>query len=715
MFFLSISIRLSSGDGRKSLDEAAEQPEVAVDDGAVTANDLDVTVDNGTEDQGAKEEEEDVSEPKTYSEEIDSIPEPGSAELSETNDSLPYPEEPLEPQHPEEEPVHSGPPTVADVAEEISQDTIERIEEEVKESEDRIGTESPEIQLEEVTETPEIFEPQYDPVTVTEENLVVDVAGEEQVESQQENHHQQVGPDLSQPGVEGGLLPDWLALYIQDQAFIDGDRLGLVGIIALTLLLLHIINSVMNKSSREHPLIRRLAELDRKLFAATNELLIIKKDQAERVSPTTGDVGENSQAVREMELQLQQTHLELETSKESLRLETERSQQILVDLESSKKDAVVAQDEARQAREMVEEMIANQGSKDGGAADDQLMQVVQQLQTQLESQKVVLGKYEPRLKKKEKENRELISQIKQLRADVANANLEKDRIKKELTDTMISVEESASKLNEVFKNEEEWKSLSDLLQSQLDEKSVAIENMETEMSSLKSRISVFKFEAESKEEQLEVLQETLDELQSRKVAGGARENGESDGWDVEEENGWEVEDVNEIKELAKLRVESKRNKETKESLERELGEVQSELESTTSDLERFRAESESLRAARDEVVQDHSDLQRRLEVLTEFFNKKEAELQRQLGLQSAKFGDVSSGAESSARQLVSVTSELDSTKEQVKIIRSELEDQERSLKAAVAAQEKKAHENWVAARQSERKLTELQVKLNINI
>ena len=48
---------------------------------------------------------------------------------------------------------------------------------------------------------------------------------------------------------------------------------------------------------------------------------------------------------------------------------------------------------------------------------------------------------------------------------------------------------------------------------------------------------------------------------------------------------------------------------------------------------------------------------------------------------------------------------------QVRIIRAELEDQERSLKAAVATQEKKAHENWVAARQAERKLTEFQVSV----
>ena len=60
----------------------------------------------------------------------------------------------------------------------------------------------------------------------------------------------------------------------------------------------------------------------------------------------------------------------------------------------------------------------------------------------------------------------------------------------------------------------------------------------------------------------------------------------------------------------------------------------------------------------------------------------------------------------------------------VKLLRAELEDQEKSLKASVAAQvqlsvmlkrittceleqEKKAHENWVAARQAERRLTEV--------
>ena len=61
----------------------------------------------------------------------------------------------------------------------------------------------------------------------------------------------------------------------------------------------------------------------------------------------------------------------------------------------------------------------------------------------------------------------------------------------------------------------------------------------------------------------------------------------------------------------------------------------------------------------------------------------------------------------------------------MKLLRTELEDQEKSLKASVAAQvsmgyllenilmqmlqEKKAHENWVAARQAERRLTEVRI------
>ena len=72
---------------------------------------------------------------------------------------------------------------------------------------------------------------------------------------------------------------------------------------------------------------------------------------------------------------------------------------------------------------------------------------------------------------------------------------------------------------------------------------------------------------------------------------------------------------------------------------------------------------------------------------------------------------MSTNADSTARKLMTVTEELDSTKGGMKALKNELEEQEKSLKAAVALQEKKAHENWVAARQAERKLTDLQTEV----
>merc|ERR1711936_658589 len=302
------------------------------------------------------------------------------------------------------------------------------------------------------------------------------------------------------------LIPEWLTVFAHDQGFINSDRLALVGIIALTLLTLHFINTFMDRSTREKPLIRKLAEMDRKLFAASNELLILKKEMADNGGSCVDDVA-SSQVVREMEMQLEQTRLELETSRETVRKEGENYNMCVSQLELAKQEVITAQEEARQSQEMVEEMLANQKNKTEGA-DDKLLEVVQQLQTQLQNQKNMLEKYEPKLKKKEKENKELTKQLKQMRADVANANLEADKLRKELTETLKIKDDNTSKLLEKEKNEEEWKSLSDLLQSQLDDKTEAIGNMETEMASLRSRISVFKNEAESKEEQLEILQET---------------------------------------------------------------------------------------------------------------------------------------------------------------------------------------------------------------
>merc|ERR1712173_67351 len=137
-----------------------------------------------------------------------------------------------------------------------------------------------------------------------------------------------------------------------------------------------------------------------------------------------------------------------------------------------KQETSAAVEETQQAQAMGEELLQEKAKlQEGGGADKQLLDVVQQLQSQLEGQRGLLLKYEPKLKKKEKEAKELTKEVKQMKADVANANLEADKLRRQLDEMSKTEEQHQTTVEELNKQQEEWKSLSDLLQSQLDAKS----------------------------------------------------------------------------------------------------------------------------------------------------------------------------------------------------------------------------------------------------
>lgn len=81
------------------------------------------------------------------------------------------------------------------------------------------------------------------------------------------------------------------------------------------------------------------------------------------------------------------------------------------------------------------------------------------------------------------------------------------------------------------------------------------------------------------------------------------------------------------------------------------------------------------RLAKEEALKERNDLQHRHEVLRDYFNARENELQKQLGLQSARLGDAEQGSESSCKQLVMLTEEVELYKSQVKSLKTEMEDQ----------------------------------------
>ena len=228
--------------------------------------------------------------------------------------------------------------------------------------------------------------------------------------------------------------------------------------------------------------------------------------------------------------------------------------------------------------------------------------------------------------------------------------------------------------------------------------------METELASLKSRLTIFQSEAENKEQNIEVLEQMVKTL---KKAKSSDPEVNDDGWDVEDDELTLGSD--DEQDIGVLKLKYSEINMAEEAMRENVNECKEELKTVLEQVKELSLEKKQLKVNRDEAVREFGETRNKLEVLTEFFNKKEAELQKQIGFQTARFGDISGGKISTAEKLESVNGELEESENQLKLLRAELDKQEKTLKDVVDGHEKKAHENWVAARHAERKVNEIQV------
>ncbi|XP_054712140.1 transport and Golgi organization protein 1 homolog [Uloborus diversus] len=120
-----------------------------------------------------------------------------------------------------------------------------------------------------------------------------------------------------------------------------------------------------------------------------------------------------------------------------------------------------------------------------------------------------------------------------------------------------------------------------------------------------------------------------------------------------------------------------------------------------------KSEIDKLKLSYNQALQDKAEAQTKLEVLTNYFKDKEIQLQKQLGAQEAVRQKKEEDASSAERRITLIEQENASYKYQVASMKQEMEETERNLKTQIAAQEKKAHENWIAARAAERKLEDV--------
>ncbi|KAI4899155.1 hypothetical protein NFI96_013241, partial [Prochilodus magdalenae] len=114
----------------------------------------------------------------------------------------------------------------------------------------------------------------------------------------------------------------------------------------------------------------------------------------------------------------------------------------------------------------------------------------------------------------------------------------------------------------------------------------------------------------------------------------------------------------------------------------------------------------NLKNEKTHLESQYKNLQQRLEITTELYQQKENALQQKLTQEELERREKETKLSEVDGRALQAEEELNGLRQKVKDMQEEMQQNERALKAEIAVQEKKAHENWLKARASERALIE---------
>nr|XP_013012950.1 transport and Golgi organization protein 1 homolog isoform X2 [Cavia porcellus] len=114
----------------------------------------------------------------------------------------------------------------------------------------------------------------------------------------------------------------------------------------------------------------------------------------------------------------------------------------------------------------------------------------------------------------------------------------------------------------------------------------------------------------------------------------------------------------------------------------------------------------TLQAAKAGLEEECRTLQQKVEILNELYQQKEMELQKKLSQEEFEQQQRDQRLSAADEKVVLATEEVKVYKQRIHEMEEELQKTERSFKNQLATHEKKAHENWLKARNAERLIAE---------
>ncbi|XP_017153963.1 transport and Golgi organization protein 1 [Drosophila miranda] len=410
-------------------------------------------------------------------------------------------------------------------------------------------------------------------------------------------------------------------------------------------------------SSKEGALLSKLNQLERSLLTSHKENLIIKNDLM-TTRTKLASIEDNSFGSNDMVVALKK-QLEIEL------YEKGKLQEQVVSLE---RDVDNAAEAGLELNKMLSEVLGNQ------SGDDAFMSTVEDLQRQLNDQEKIIVDINSSLAEKSRENSELqytytestarlTSELNSLQEDNYELDIEKSKLKTRLEEIQAENEQELAK---------------------------ALEARNFEMQRLQNQILdlTTKWEKEHSDLQTSLAKiEALEDcLKSVKKDGNLN--------------------VNELISSAKTRGELNASQKKFADLQAKLEQEQVHKGRLESLLRQSNVDVEQLKQDFNQSERDKLEAQTRLEVLSGYFREKENELKTELSLQETKWMQHQGENTSTVETQTLMKNEIQTLKSQNDELRAEIEAQIASHKAQMGTLENRAHESWLAARQSERRCEE---------
>ncbi|KAI5610878.1 cTAGE family member 5 isoform X8 [Silurus asotus] len=356
---------------------------------------------------------------------------------------------------------------------------------------------------------------------------------------------------------------------------------------------------------------------------------------------------------------------------------------------------LAAQDSEREDLEVMSKKLEE--------ANAQMKSDIERMQKELDTQDELrkqqeeqLTKLEEMLKKLEEETTERKSQLEQDKTTLKIHEMNTERLQKKLQEAK---EENSMLLESKTQLEQEAVGWKERL-SELEEEKRMSETSHNRMME----------NCVNKDERIKVHQFNTEFLLKMRDWDSEEESSVNDTSGSESKSSSDLRQKQKVQKLinaAKISADLKAMEEDKDRVFAKLTDEIKAKEDLQEGLTQLQQEKESLGSECSMYVTEIEKLQHKLQIMSEMYQEKELKLHRMLTVEEKERSQKEEQLNKAGKKISMATDELNSYRQRAKDLEDELEKTNQAYRNQIAAHEKKAHDNWLAARAADRDLADV--------